>query len=245
MAPIVVAEGLTKTYGKGSTTVSALAEIHLVIERGEFVAVMGPSGCGKSTLLHLIGGLDRPTSGEILLDGQALSRMDEDALTRTRRQKIGFVFQFFNLIPVLGTLENAALPMVLDGVPRAQAWEAARQWLNLVGLGDRLQHRPNELSGGQQQRVAIARALAHEPLLILADEPTGNLDSKAGDEVVGLLRRIAGEWGRSVMMVTHDPRMAAYADRIVFLKDGRVVDQTQLGAGKPASPRRDSGRTGG
>jgi len=244
MAPIVVAEGLTKTYGKGSTEVSALAEIHLEIQRGEFVAVMGPSGCGKSTLLHLIGGLDRPTRGEILLDGQALSRMDDDTLTRTRRQKIGFVFQFFNLIPVLGALENAALPMVLDGVPRAQAWEAARQWLSLVGLGDRLQHRPNELSGGQQQRVAIARALAHEPLLVLADEPTGNLDSRAGDEVVGLLRSIAGEWGRSVMMVTHDPRMAAYADRIIFLKDGQMVDQTQLGAGKPTGARRNGARMG-
>jgi len=244
MPPIVVTEQLTKIFGAGSTAVSALAEINLVIERGEFAAVMGPSGCGKSTLLHLIGGLDRATRGRIVLDGETLSEMDDDRLTETRRQKMGFIFQFFNLIPVLSALENAALPMILDGVGKARAREKAGQWLNQVGLGDRLQHRPSELSGGQQQRVAIARALAHEPLLILADEPTGNLDSRAGDEVVGLLRQIASDWGRSVMMVTHDPRMAAYADRIIFLKDGRIVDQTKLGAAAPSAARKPGAGAG-
>ena len=164
---------------------------------------------------------------------------------RTRRQKMGFIFQFFNLIPVLGALENAALPMILDGMPQATASERAEQWLGQVGLGDRLRHRPGELSGGEQQRVAVARALAHEPVLILADEPTGNLDSRAGDEVVGLLHQIASDWGRSVLMVTHDPRMAAYADRIIFLKDGRIVDQTKLNGAHSSGSRQANSRQGG
>lgn len=228
MESMVVTENLTKVYGKGETAVTALKGINLSIGQGEFVAVMGPSGCGKSTLLYLIGGLDRPTEGKVYLDGQELSTLTDNQVTEIRRRKMGFVFQFYNLIPVLSALENAALPMILDGVSVARAHERARLWLERVGLSDRLDHRPAELSGGQQQRVAIARALAHEPLIILADEPTGNLDSRAGDEIATLLRQISSEWGRTILMVTHDPRIAAYADRIVFLKDGKIVDQTHL-----------------
>jgi putative ABC transport system ATP-binding protein len=225
---IVRTELLTKVYGKGETATTALDRVNLEIEAGEFVAVMGPSGCGKSTLLQLIGGLDRPTSGDVILDGQALSALNDDALTELRRRKIGFIFQFYNLIPVLTARENAALPMILDGVKPAEAHRRAEKWLVRVGLENRLDHRPTQLSGGQQQRVAIARALATDPALILADEPTGNLDSRAAEEIALLLHQIAGEWGRTIMMVTHDPRISAYADRIVFLKDGTIVDETRL-----------------
>jgi putative ABC transport system ATP-binding protein len=189
---------------------------------------MGPSGCGKSTLLHLIGGLDRPTLGQVLIDGVSLGTLSDDKLTELRRRKIGFVFQFFNLIPVLDAIENAALPLTLDGAAAGQARSKAREWLVRVGLENRLRSRPDQLSGGQQQRVAIARALVADPALVLADEPTGNLDTRAADEIAGLLRQVAAEWNRAVIMVTHDPRIAAYADRIVFLKDGAVVDETRL-----------------
>jgi putative ABC transport system ATP-binding protein len=225
---IVQTENLTKIYGTGETAVTALDHLSLAVETGEFVAVMGPSGCGKSTLLHLVGGLDRPSAGRVMLDGQDIAQLDDNTLTELRRRKMGFVFQFFNLIPVLTALENAALPLILDGIKPEQAHARATQWLERMGLNDRLHSRPDQLSGGQQQRVAIARALVAEPALILADEPTGNLDSRAGDEIAGLLRQITTEWGRSVMMVTHDPRIAAYADRIVFLKDGKIVDQARL-----------------
>jgi putative ABC transport system ATP-binding protein len=199
---------------------------------------MGPSGCGKSTLLHLLGGIDRPTAGHVLVDGHNLTDLSDAALTMLRRRKMGFVFQFFNLIPVLDATENAALPLTLDGVPLAKARAAAAEWLRRVGLGDRLASRPDQLSGGQQQRVAIARALVAEPSLILADEPTGNLDTRASDEIAGLLRQVSDEWGRAVVMVTHDPRIAAYADRIIFLKDGTIVDDTRLSArGDGASQR--------
>ncbi len=226
--PIVKTESLTKIYGQGETAVTALDGVNLCLEPGEFVAVMGPSGCGKSTLLHLIGGLDKPTSGRVFLDGHDLAGLDDAHLTELRRRRIGFVFQFFNLIPVLRATENAALPLILDGVKTAQAEARAAEWLRRVGLADRLSHRPDQLSAGQQQRVAIARALAAEPALILADEPTGNLDTRAGDEISGLLRQVADEWGRTVLMVTHDPRIAARADRLVFLKDGRIADETRL-----------------
>ena len=225
---IVETELLTKIYGKGETTVTALDRVNLRIEPGEFVAVMGPSGCGKSTLLHLIGGLDQPTSGRVALEGRDLAGLGDTALTELRRRKIGFVFQFFNLIPVLGAAENAALPLILDGVKPAEAKTRAEAWLGRVGLQDRLKHRPDELSGGERQRVAIARALVTEPALILADEPTGNLDSLAADEIAILLRQVCDEWERTVLMVTHDPRIAAYADRIAFLKDGTIVDETHL-----------------
>lgn len=225
---IVQLENLTKVYGQGETAVSALKGINLTINAGEFVAVMGPSGCGKSTLLHLVGGLDKPSNGKVLLNGQDVSQMADAQLTEVRRRQIGFIFQFFNLIPVLTAVENAALPLVLDGIKQNEAHTKAASWLQKVGLSDRTGNRPDQLSGGQQQRVAIARALAAEPNLVLADEPTGNLDSRSADEIAGLLRQVADEWGRAVLMVTHDPRIAAYSDRIIFLKDGTIVDDTRL-----------------
>jgi putative ABC transport system ATP-binding protein len=228
---IITTENLTKIYNSGSTAVTALDHINLQVQPEEFVAVMGPSGCGKSTLLHLIGGLDRPSQGKVLINGNSLAEMDDDSLTELRRRQIGFVFQFFNLIPVLSAVENAALPLLLDGSKQIEARDTAIEWLSRFDLADRLQNRPDQLSGGQQQRVAIARALVAEPSLILADEPTGNLDTRASDEIAGLLRQVTKEWGRTVVMVTHDPRIAAYADRIVFLKDGRVVDDTLLESG--------------
>lgn len=225
---IVKTEQLTKVYGQGATAVTALNQINMSIQPGEFVAVMGPSGCGKSTLLHLIGGLDQPTSGRVLLDERPLSGLKDDDLTTLRRRQIGFVFQFFNLIPVLTAVENTALPLILDGMKQADAHKKAEEWLTRMGLADRLNHRPDELSGGQQQRVAIARSLVAEPALLLADEPTGNLDSRAADEIAALLRQISHEWQRTVLMVTHDPRIAAHANRIIFLKDGTIVDDTRL-----------------
>ncbi|MGB9799553.1 MAG: ABC transporter ATP-binding protein [Thermanaerothrix sp.] len=228
MEPIVLTQNLVKIYGQGLTAVHALKGINLTIQPGEFVAVMGPSGCGKSTLLHLIGGLDRPTSGTVIVDGENLTQLSDDQVTALRRRKMGFIFQFFNLIPVLNALENAALPMILDGTRSDEALKRAREWLERVGLGQRLNHKPSELSGGEQQRVAIARALASDPAIILADEPTGNLDSRASEEIAMLLRQISSEWGRTILLVTHDPRIAAYADRIVFLKDGQIVDETVM-----------------
>jgi putative ABC transport system ATP-binding protein len=225
---LIHTENLTKIYGSGETAVIALDHVNLKVETGEFVAVMGPSGCGKSTLLHLLGGLDRPSEGGVSIDGIAIADMKDDELTRLRRRKMGFVFQFFNLIPVLTAVENASLPVTLDGVKPGEAKKRAAKWLARFGLGDRLASRPDQLSGGQQQRVAVARALAAEPALILADEPTGNLDTRSGDEIAALLRQVTKEFGRTVVMVTHDPRIAAYADRIVFLKDGRIVDETNL-----------------
>jgi putative ABC transport system ATP-binding protein len=225
---LVQTENLTKIYGSGETTVTALDHVNFHVKAGEFVAVMGPSGCGKSTLLHLLGGLDRPSEGSVSLDGTAIADMQDDALTRLRRRKMGFIFQFFNLIPVLNAVENASLPVTLDGVKPSEAKKRATTWLERFGLGDRLASRPDQLSGGQQQRVAVARALVGEPALILADEPTGNLDTRSGDEIASLLREVTKKYGRTVVMVTHDPRIAAYADRIVFLKDGKVVDETNL-----------------
>ena len=221
-------EKLTKTYGSGTTAVTALDRVNLTIREGEFVAIMGPSGCGKSTLLHLLGGLDKPSAGNVLIAGHNLTDLNDDKVTELRRRKIGFVFQFFNLIPVLSAVENAALPITLDGAKPADAKAQATKWLTKFGLADRLHNRPDQLSGGQQQRVAIARALVAEPDLILADEPTGNLDTRSSDEIASLLRDVAREYKRTVVMVTHDPRIAAYADRIIFLKDGKVVDETLL-----------------
>jgi putative ABC transport system ATP-binding protein len=223
---IVETEALRKTYGEGETQVCALDGVNLTMQPGEFIAVMGPSGCGKSTLLNMVGGLDRPTSGRVSVDGADLTTLSDDKLTELRRRRIGFVFQFFNLIPVLDAVENAALPLTLDGDPKAK--EKARTWLEKVGLGDRLMNRPDQLSGGQQQRVTVARALSTEPALVLADEPTGNLDSKSATDIAALLRQVATEWGRSVLMVTHDPRIAAYAKRLVLMKDGKIVDDLPL-----------------
>ena len=225
---LVQTQNLTKIYGSGPTAVTALDHVSIKISDGEFVAIMGPSGCGKSTLLHLLGGLDTPSDGEVIIDGASIAEMPDDRVTELRRRRIGFVFQFYNLTPVLPAAENAALPVTLDGVKPADATEKAKEWLGRFGLADRLSSRPDQLSGGQQQRVAIARALVAEPSLILADEPTGNLDTRSGDEIAGLLRDISKRYHRTIVMVTHDPRIAAYADRIIFLKDGKVVDETLL-----------------
>ncbi|MBI5879077.1 MAG: ABC transporter ATP-binding protein [Chloroflexi bacterium] len=226
--PLIQTENLTKIYGKDEAQVIALDHVSISVEGGEFVAVMGPSGCGKSTLLHLLGGLDRPSEGHVNIDGSSLSSMSDDALTALRRRKIGFVFQFFNLIPILDAVDNASLPLLLDGKSPAESKQKAAEWLTKVGLGARLANRPDQLSAGQQQRVAIARALITDPKLVLADEPTGNLDTRSADEIAGLLQQVAKEWGRAVLMVTHDPRIAAYADRIIFLKDGKLVNDTHL-----------------
>ena len=225
---LVQTQNLTKIYGTGSTAVAALYHVNINIHDGEFVAIMGPSGCGKSTLLHLIGGLDTPSDGKVIIDGDSIADMSDDKLTEMRRRRIGFVFQFFNLIPVLSAAENAALPVTLEGVKPADAAAKAEEWLGRFGLSERSSNRPDQLSGGEQQRVAIARALVAEPSLILADEPTGNLDTRSGDEIAGLLRDVSKQYNRTIIMVTHDPRIAAYADRIIFLKDGKVVDETLL-----------------
>ncbi|MBN1888579.1 MAG: ABC transporter ATP-binding protein [Thermoflexales bacterium] len=225
---LIQAENLTKVYGTGETAITALDHVNLTVNPGEFVAVMGPSGCGKSTLLHLLGGLDRPSDGNVRIDGQELAKLSDDTITQLRRRKIGFVFQFFNLIPILSSVENASLPLLLDGGNSAKTKQKATEWLTKVGLGHRLDSRPDQLSAGQQQRVAIARALIADPILVLADEPTGNLDTKSADEIAGLLKQVAKEWERAVLMVTHDPRIAAYADRVVFLKDGKIVNETLL-----------------
>lgn len=201
--------------------------VNLEVNEGEFVAVMGPSGCGKSTLLNLLGGLDRATDGQTLIDGQVLDQLSDDDLSRLRRKKIGFVFQFYNLIPVLTAVENAALPITLDGVHENAAMERSEVWIEKVGLSGRSLSRPDQLSGGQQQRVAVARALIAEPKLILADEPTGNLDSHSADEIASLLRTVTNEWGRAVIMVTHDAHIASFADRILFLKDGAILFDKQ------------------
>jgi putative ABC transport system ATP-binding protein len=225
---IVRTETLSKVYGDHGHPVQAVRDVTLNVEEGEFLAIMGPSGSGKSTLLYMVGGLERPTSGSIQINNADLSKLNDDDLSRLRRTQLGFVFQFFNLIPVLTARENVAMPLILDGVSRADANKRADEALAKVNLSERSTHRPAELSGGEQQRVALARALVTNPALILGDEPTGNLDSRSSDEVVQLLRRAVDDWKRTVILVTHDPRIAAYADRIVFLKDGQIVDENRL-----------------
>lgn len=226
--PVVHTKALTKIYGDANRQVQALNHVSMEINAGEFVTIMGPSGSGKSTLLYLLGGLETPTSGQVWMNQTDLSTLNDDQLSQLRRQQIGFVFQFFNLIPVLTAQENIAMPLILDGVPHAEAMHRADLALEKVGIGARKLHRPAELSGGEQQRVAVARALVTEPALILGDEPTGNLDTHSGDEVVSLLRNVVDQWGRTLVVVTHDPRVAAHADRIIFLKDGQIVDENLL-----------------
>ena len=239
--PIVEVRELTKIYGSGDTEVTALDHVDFTVEQGEFVAVMGPSGCGKSTLLNLVGGLDKPTSGQVLIADIDIATMTDRSVTEMRRRRLGFVFQFFNLIPVLTTVENAALPLTLDGVKPAEANDRAREWLRKVGLADKLESRPDQLSGGQQQRVAVARALVTDPALVLADEPTGNLDSRSADEIANLLKQAAEEWGRAIVMVTHDALIASHARRIMFMRDGAVVDDVALAAtGDPVVQAREA-----
>jgi len=223
---ILEAQALRKQYRLGEHTVDALAGVDFLVEKGEFVAIMGPSGSGKSTLLHLLGGLDKPSDGEVTLAGQRLSILNDTQATLVRRHNVGFVFQFYNLLPTLTAEENVALPLIINGQSLRKYRGRIDALLELVGLTDRRRHKPDQLSGGEQQRVAIARALATEPAIVLADEPTGNLDSKTGTAIMELLRRSCDELGQTIVVVTHDPRAAAYADRIVFLGDGQVIGET-------------------
>ena len=221
--PAARAIDLRKTYGTGQATVHALAGVDVTFEHGRFTAVMGPSGSGKSTLMHCMAGLDRATSGQTFVGGVDIASLDDKGLTQLRRDRIGFVFQSFNLVPTLTAGENITLPADLAGRKVDQEW--FDYLVAALGIGDRLSHRPNEMSGGQQQRCACARALINRPELIFADEPTGNLDSNSSAEMLAFLRRSVSEFGQSVVMVTHDPRGAAYADRVVFLADGNIVDE--------------------
>jgi putative ABC transport system ATP-binding protein len=226
-APTVVARAqqASKYYGRGDTAVWALAEVDVDIEGGRYTAVMGPSGSGKSTLMHCLAGLDTLSSGRILIGDTDLSTLSDKELTLLRRERIGFIFQAYNLIPTLTAEENITLPTTLGGKAADRAW--FDRVVGTVGLGDRLKHRPSELSGGQQQRVAVARALAQRPDIIFADEPTGNLDSRASAEILGFMRSAVDDVGQTIVMVTHEPLAAAYADRVLFLADGRIVDQME------------------
>jgi putative ABC transport system ATP-binding protein len=215
----------TKSYGQGETAVLALDDLSLDLPAGRFTAIMGPSGSGKSTLLHCLAGLDTLTSGQVFLGGVDLGGLTDRQLTLLRRSQIGFVFQSFNLVPTLSALENIQLPLTLAGVKPDRNWLGAV--VETVGLGDRLHHRPSELSGGQQQRVAVARALVSKPVIIFADEPTGNLDSRSGADVLGFLQQACRELGQTIVVVTHDPVAASYADAAVFLADGRIVDAVE------------------
>ena len=212
---------------EGKRQVTALDAVSLSIPRGQMVSVIGPSGSGKSTLLNLVGGLDRPSSGTVRIDGAALGGMSDDELTKVRRDKIGFIFQFFNLLPTLSCLENVGLPLHLRGWPRGKVEERARELLDLVQLGPRLQHLPDELSGGERQRVAIARALSVYPPILLADEPTGNLDTHSGDEILALIRDLHARLGSTVVIVTHDMKVAESCARTIALRDGRVVEDVR------------------
>jgi len=218
---VVQARGVERDYGQGDALVRALAGVDLDLQRGAYTAIMGPSGSGKSTLMHILAGLDRPTAGNVWIDGREITTLKERALTQLRRDRIGFIFQTFNLLPTLTAAENITLPLTIAGRKADDGW--VDKLVDTVGLGDRLEHKPSELSGGQQQRVAVARALASRPAVLFADEPTGNLDSRTGEEVLQLLRHSREELGQTIVMVTHDAHAATYADRIVFLKDGAIA----------------------
>ncbi len=221
---MIVGQNLQKTFKLGEQWVHALDDVSVTIPRGQFIGIMGPSGSGKSTLLYMLGGLDRPSDGEIQVANQRLDRMSGEDLARFRRETIGFIFQAFHLVPTLTALENVALPGVFAGMPRDARLRRAYKLLEALGMDDRTDHRPSQLSGGQQQRVAIARALFNDPPIIMGDEPTGALDSKTGTTVMKMLRYLASKRGKTVVVVTHDPGVATYADRILHLKDGRIVD---------------------
>jgi putative ABC transport system ATP-binding protein len=220
---VVVASELTRRYGAGDTAVDALRGVSLEIPRGHLTAVMGPSGSGKSTLMHILAGLDKPSSGSVVIDGVELTTLKDNDLTKLRRRHIGFVFQFFNLLPMLSAEENITLPLSISGTKIERAW--LEELLEATGLADRRKHRPAELSGGQQQRVAVARALVSRPTVLFADEPTGNLDSQTSSEILGLLRGAVETYGQTTVMVTHDPKAATIADRILFLADGLIVKE--------------------
>ncbi len=227
--PLLELKGVTRDYRLGKVVVRALRGLDLKIEEGEIVAIMGPSGSGKSTLMHILGALDVPSGGEALIDGENLSELRERDLVRIRGRRIGFVFQTFNLIQTLSAQRNVELPMIFQGVKSSERVRRARELLEKVGLAERRSHKPTELSGGERQRVAIARALANDPEIILADEPTGNLDSESGGQILDLLRRLSKEDGKTVIIVTHDPDAAAIADRVIRLKDGRVIGESAGG----------------
>ena len=220
--PVVDMAGITKTYGKGEAAVEALKGIDLSIEEGEYVAIMGPSGSGKSTLMNIVGCLDRPTTGRYLLDGVEVEKAPDASLARIRNEKVGFVFQQFNLLARLDAQRNVELPLIYSGIPARQRKQRAGEILDRVGLSDRRHHRPNELSGGQQQRVAIARALVTQPAIVLADEPTGNLDTKSGAEIMMLFQELS-DLGKTLILVSHDPKVASHAERVVELLDGMIV----------------------
>jgi len=226
MSSVITLEHVSKRF-EGKRQVIALDGVSLAIERGEMVSIIGPSGSGKSTLLNLVGGLDRPTSGQVRIDSEALADLSDDNLTRVRRDKIGFIFQFFNLLPTLSCLENVGLPLHLRGWPRQKVDERSRELLTLVQLGHRLNHLPEELSGGERQRVAIARALSIYPPIILADEPTGNLDTHTGEEILALVRDLHGRLGSTVVIVTHDMKVAESCPRTIALRDGRIVQDVR------------------
>jgi putative ABC transport system ATP-binding protein len=227
--PVLEASAVRKRYQLGEHTVDALAGVNFKVEKGEFVAIMGPSGSGKSTLLHLLGGLDTPSEGEITLADNLLSKLSEYQATLARRHNVGFVFQFFNLLPTLTAEENVLLPIIIDGKDPKKYADRLENILELVSLTDRRHHKPDQLSGGQQQRVAVARALITQPAILLADEPTGNLDTKSGTTIMELLQRSCREMNQTVIVVTHDPRAAAYSQRVIFLRDGLVVREYQPG----------------
>jgi putative ABC transport system ATP-binding protein len=220
---VVVARDVARRYGEGDTAVDALRGVSLDVQRGQLTTVMGPSGSGKSTLMHILAGLDKPTDGSVAIDGTEITDLDDTDLTKLRREHIGFIFQFFNLLPMLSAEENITLPLTIAGEKVDREW--LEQLIESVGLKDRRTHRPSELSGGQQQRVAIARALISKPTVVFADEPTGNLDSKTGGEILELLRQAVQDRGQTTVMVTHDPRSASIADRILFLADGNIVKE--------------------
>jgi putative ABC transport system ATP-binding protein len=220
---VVVAQDVARRYGEGDTAVDALRGVSLEVSRGQLTTVMGPSGSGKSTLMHILAGLDRPTGGSVEIGGTEITTLGDTDLTKLRREHIGFIFQFFNLLPMLSAEENIVLPLTIAGEKPDKAW--LEQLIESVGLKDRRTHRPSELSGGQQQRVAIARALVSKPTVVFADEPTGNLDSKTGGEILELLRQAVQGAGQTTVMVTHDPRSASIADRILFLADGNIVKE--------------------
>jgi putative ABC transport system ATP-binding protein len=241
-APVVDVRGVSKTYRSGRWEIHALRDLSFTVEPGHVLAIMGPSGSGKTTLLNIIAGLDRPTSGEVLIDGQRLGLLHPDEATEFRRRHMGFVFQFFNLLPTMTARDNVALPLLAERLGRHDVEARTMRALEAVGLAHRAAHRPAELSGGEMQRVAIARALVMQPHLLLADEPTGNLDTTTGDEILALLRQAVEEFSLAIVMVTHSHLAAAVADRILFLRDGAVIDDVRAGreeadVGRPAWPR--------